>query len=74
MHQVDFTETEAKHAVFNDCDLHQTIFNRTNIQYANFISGYNFNINPNLNQIKQASFSKENISGLLDSFNIKIKD
>ena len=73
MHQVDFTETEAKSCEFKDCDLHLSTFDKTNLEYSEFTSAYNFNINPSLNQIKQASFSKENISGLLNSFNIKIK-
>ena len=74
MHQVDFTETEAKYVIFKDCDLYQSIFDRTNLEHSDFTSAYNFNINPNLNQLKQASFSKENISGLLESFNIKKLD
>ena len=73
MHQVDFTETEAKHVVFKDCDLHRSSFDRTNIEHADFTSAFNFNINPSLNYIKHASFSNQNISGLLESFNIKIK-
>lgn len=73
MHQVDFTETEAKQVVFKDCDLKQSIFDHTNLEYSDFYSAYNFSINPTNNQIKNASFSKENISGLLDNFNIKIK-
>jgi uncharacterized protein YjbI with pentapeptide repeats len=72
MQQVDFTETEAKQVRFKDCDLHESIFDRTNIEQADFTSALNFNINPSFNQIKNASFSKQNISGLLESFNIKI--
>ncbi|REG85911.1 pentapeptide repeat protein [Winogradskyella sediminis] len=74
MQQVDFTEAEIKHGTFNTCDLKNSTFDRTNIEHADFTSAYNFNINPNFNQIKHASFSKENISGLLSSFHIKIKN
>jgi uncharacterized protein YjbI with pentapeptide repeats len=73
MHQVDFTEAEAKKTRFKDCDLYMSTFDRTNIEQADFTSAINFNINPSKNQIKNASFSNENISGLLESFNIKIK-
>ncbi|MBU2930079.1 pentapeptide repeat-containing protein [Winogradskyella psychrotolerans] len=74
MHQVDFTETEAKHCEFNDCDLQLSTFDRTNIEYTDFTSAYNFNINPNINQLKKAAFSKDTISGLLNSYNITLKD
>lgn len=72
MHQVDFTEAEAKYVAFKDCDLLGATFDRTNIEYSDFTSAFNFNINPALNKIKSASFSKENIYGLLESFHIKI--
>lgn len=73
MHQVDFTETEAKYSLFKDCDLHLSTFDRTNLEHTDLTSAKNFNINPLINQIKNASFAKENISGLLESFNIKIR-
>ena len=72
MHQVDFTETEAKNVIFKDCDLKQSIFDHTNLEHSDFTSAYNFNINPSNNKIRQATFSKETIAGLLHDFNIKI--
>lgn len=73
MHQVDFTEAEAKNVAFMNCDLKSSIFDRTNLENANFYSAYNFSINPSNNKIKSATFSKENCFGLLNTFNIKIK-
>nr|WP_296383764.1 pentapeptide repeat-containing protein [Winogradskyella sp.] len=73
MHQVDFTETEVKNTVFSNCDLKDSIFDSTILENADFLTAYNFSINPSSNQMKNAVFSKDNCFGLLSSFNIKIK-
>jgi uncharacterized protein YjbI with pentapeptide repeats len=73
VHHVDLTEAKAKKATFLDCDLKGSIFERTNLEYADFSTAYNFSINPSNNQIKNAIFSKENCFGLLSAFHIIIK-
>jgi len=70
---VDFTETDLTRSTFENCDLKQTIFDRSILEHVNFESAYNFSIDPEINRIKNAKFSKENISGLLDKYKIKIK-
>ncbi|GGW65163.1 uncharacterized protein YjbI with pentapeptide repeats [Winogradskyella epiphytica] len=74
LHQVDFTDAQAKHAIFDDCDLSQSIFYNTNLEHADLSSAYNFSIDPSLNQIKNAYFSKSNLIGLLNAFKIRVKD
>ena len=73
MQSVDFTETEAKQTSFKNCDLKDSIFDRTNLERFDFYSVYNLTINPSKNHIKNAIFSKENCYGLLNSFHIIIK-
>ena len=73
MHQVDFTEAEAKNVAFINCDLQHSIFDRTNLENANFYSAFNFSIDPSNTKIKNAIFSKENCFGLLNTFKITIK-
>ena len=72
LQEVDFTESNLSKAIFDNCDLNNAIFDQTRLEKANFITASNFNINPSENSIKNAKFSKENIIGLLKSFNISI--
>jgi len=73
MHQVDFSYAEAKSCQFLKCDLQNAVFENTNLEASDFSSAFNFDINPSTNQLKSALFSKENVSGLLKSFKIKVK-
>lgn len=73
MHQIDFTETEAKKTSFIDCDLKDSIFDGTNLENADFLTANNFSINPSINQMKNSVFSRDNCFGLLNPFNIRIK-
>ncbi len=72
MHEIDFAETNLSNAVFDNCDLSKSVFENSNLSKVNFISSYNFDINPELNILKKAKFSKENVIGLLSSYNIEI--
>jgi len=49
------------------------VFNYTNIEKADFLTSENFIIDPEINKIKAARFSKENISGLLYKYKIFIQ-
>lgn len=72
LQQAVFYETDLNKAVFDECDLQQAQFINANLQQADFSSALNFSINPNNNQLKGAKFSKDNLHGLLDSFQINI--
>ena len=73
LQEVDFTEANISKGIFDNCDLKNAIFNRTKLEKANFSSAFNFDINPTDNFIKKAIFSKENIIGLLKSFDISLE-
>lgn len=71
--ECDFTEALLNEAKFQSCDFSGATFEATNLQKADFRTSKNFSINPTLNSIKAAKFSKENIEGLLHYFQIEIE-
>ncbi|MBZ0182146.1 MAG: pentapeptide repeat-containing protein [Melioribacteraceae bacterium] len=74
MEEVDFAESDLTNSVFTDCDLKRAMFNRTNLTKADLSTSYNFSIDPEINKIKRAKFSVNNLSGLLDKYEIVIKN
>ncbi|WP_299117185.1 pentapeptide repeat-containing protein [uncultured Winogradskyella sp.] len=73
LHQVDFTFSEIKSCLFQQCDLQDVIFENTNLEKSDLSTAFNFSIDPSRNNLKNAIFSKENLSGLLKTFKIKVK-
>lgn len=73
MHEVEFTEADLHSAIFDACDLHFSTFERTNLEKADLRTAVNFSINPTVNRIKKAKFSRDRLAGLLDSFSIVIE-
>lgn len=72
LQEVDFTETELTKAVFADCDLSKTTFFHTILEQADFSTAFGFSIDPENNRLQKATFSAQNIIGLLDKYQIKI--
>ncbi|HVW98155.1 MAG TPA: pentapeptide repeat-containing protein [Mucilaginibacter sp.] len=70
--EVTFTQANLSGSVFDDCDLNGAVFNRTDISGANFITAYNYDIDPEINSVKKASFSAQGIHGLLSKYQLKI--
>ena len=70
--EVDFTEADLTGALFDNCDLSQARFERTNLEKADLRSSRNFSIDPEINKIKKAKFSIHGITGLLDKYEIEI--
>jgi uncharacterized protein YjbI with pentapeptide repeats len=70
---VDFTDTVAKMIVFNRCDLKDAIFEGTNLEKADFREAVNFQINPLKNKLRNASFSRNTVDGILSQFQIIIE-
>jgi uncharacterized protein YjbI with pentapeptide repeats len=69
----DFTEANLENTKLINSNLNNSVFNRTNLKSTNFLGSSNFSINPNENYLKGAIFSKDEIAGLLDVFELKIK-
>lgn len=71
--QTDFTETELIRSVFKNCNLEAAIFDHTILEGADLETAYNFSLDPENNNIRKATFSASNISGLLNKYDIKLK-
>jgi uncharacterized protein YjbI with pentapeptide repeats len=72
LNEADFTEADLTEAEFDNCDLKRAIFDRSILVKTNFRTARNFNIDIENNKIKGAKFSKENLSGLLTKYQLKI--
>jgi len=70
--EVTFSQANLSGAVFDQCDLADAVFNRTDLAAANFVTAYNYIIDPELNNVKRAIFSANGILGLLDKYDIRI--
>ncbi|MFT5602640.1 MAG: fluoroquinolone resistance protein, partial [Flavobacteriales bacterium] len=73
MNEVDFTEASLKGLSFDDCDLTRSIFYNSELSKCDFQTAENFSISPKFNNLKGATFSRDNLEGLLSSFQIIIK-
>jgi fluoroquinolone resistance protein len=56
-------------AEYNGCTFKKCDFSNSN---ANFITAYNYDIDPEINLVKKASFSAQGIHGLLSKYQLKI--
>ncbi|WP_373540162.1 pentapeptide repeat-containing protein [Chamaesiphon sp.] len=72
LHEVNFTECDLSSSVFDLCDLTRTIFEYTILEKADFRNSFNYSIDPELNRIKKAKFSRSGVAGLLDKYDIEI--
>lgn len=61
----DFTETDLTSSTFERCDLAAAVFVRSNLKAADFTTSFNFDIDPEKNQLRQAKFSAHGLAGLL---------
>ncbi len=73
LYEVDFTECDLSSASFENCDLTGAIFKDTILEKADFRTAINYSIDPELNRIKKAKFSRSGIAGLLDKYDIEIE-
>ncbi|TRX37576.1 pentapeptide repeat-containing protein [Flavobacterium restrictum] len=73
LREVSFVGTNLTNAVFDNCNLDGAVFNDTQLKEANFITAYNYKIDPEYNPMKKAKFSIQGIVGLLDKYDIKIE-
>ena len=72
LHEVDFTEADLTESTFENCDLSGAMFENTILQKADLRTSFNFSIDPEINQIKKAKFSKDGLSGLMGKYDIDI--
>ena len=70
--EATFSLADLSGSVFEKTDLWGAVFNRTNLTAANFITAFNYTIDPEINNIKKASFSMDGLTGLLVRHNINV--
>lgn len=73
LQEVDFTEADLTSSTFEDCDLTRAIFVNTILEKTDFTTSNNYSFDPEINRIKKAKFSKLEVIGLLDKYDISIK-
>jgi fluoroquinolone resistance protein len=73
LYEVDFTECDLSSASFDNCDLTGAIFKDTILEKTDLRNAINYSIDPELNRIKKAKFSRSGIAGLLDKYDIEIE-
>lgn len=69
----DFSEADLSGSSFDRCDLSAAVFMRSNLTSTNFTSSFNFTIDPDKNQIRQARFSPQGLSGLLTKYGVVVE-
>jgi uncharacterized protein YjbI with pentapeptide repeats len=73
LHEVDFSEADLSNSIFENCDLSMATFDNSNLQKIDFRTAFNYSISPERNRIKQAKFSSQGLSGLLQHHDIIIE-
>jgi uncharacterized protein YjbI with pentapeptide repeats len=69
----DFIKAQLKGAVFENCNLQDAKFEQTDLSAADFRTATGFRIDPDLNKISKAQFSRNNIEGLLWKYEVEIE-
>ncbi|WP_295767707.1 pentapeptide repeat-containing protein [uncultured Mucilaginibacter sp.] len=70
--EVNFSQTNLTGSKFQHCDLDRAIFHRTDLSSVDFTTAANFDIDPEVNTIKKASFTADSLIGLLRRHQIKV--
>jgi fluoroquinolone resistance protein len=69
---VDFAGADLALSSFLNCDLQNSVFNKSNLTGADFSTSFNIIIDPELNSIRNAKFSIDSLPGLLLKYNLEI--
>lgn len=72
LRDTDWEESDLTQAIFENCDLGGAKFINTTLAKADFLTAYDFDIDPERNQVKGAKFSMSGLPGLLYKYNLKI--
>jgi uncharacterized protein YjbI with pentapeptide repeats len=73
-HDVDFRDADCYQADFSHTDLLNSLFNKSNLSYANFAEAFNYQIDIFHNEIKGAKFTLPEAANLLRSLDIELLD
>jgi fluoroquinolone resistance protein len=70
--EANFIQSNISGSVFDQSDLSGAVFNETDLTSANFVTAFNYAIDPELNKVRKASFSGQGLAGLLNKYKINI--
>jgi uncharacterized protein YjbI with pentapeptide repeats len=70
---IDFMATDLTESVFDNCDLYRAEFDKAIANKANFKTSYNYTIDPSKTKLKKATFSLNEVKGLLFKHEILIE-
>ena len=70
---VDFSGCNLTSVKFDSCDLSKSIFENTNLEKTDFTTAIHFSIHPENNKLVKTKFSNDNLSGLLNKYDLDIK-
>lgn len=70
----DFMGSDLTEVLFDNCNLRRAVFIDTIANKADFSTSFDYSINPEKNKLKKAVFSTDGLRGLLDKYDIVIKD
>jgi len=74
LNETDFVETDLTNALFDTCDFKLAVFDNTLLTKSDFSSSYHYSIDPEKNNIKKATFSKDGVAGLLEKYQLIITE
>jgi uncharacterized protein YjbI with pentapeptide repeats len=69
----NFSNTDLSSSTFKKSNLEGCIFNKTQLKNVDFTTAYNFTLDPEINFIKKAKFSREALQGLLAKYDIVVE-
>jgi len=67
---IDFMKTDLTGVIFDNCNLHKSVFVDAIANKADFTTSYNFTIDPEQNKLKKAKFSQAGLKGLLEKYDL----
>ena len=73
MKGVNLTQTDLSSSKITNCDFSEAVFEQTNIESVDFTTSINFLIDPAMNRVKKAKFSRHDLSGLLYRYQLIIE-
>jgi len=71
--EADFVEGDLNLAVFDRCDLTGAVFENSILEGADFRTSHGYTLDPEINHIHGAKFSRDGLEGLLHKYNIEVE-
>lgn len=70
----DFTEADLTETKFINCDFDRAIFMQSTLNGADFVTSFNYTIDPERNSLRKAKFAVSGLPGLLTNYGIIVAE